>query len=432
MIELALGNFEERRKEALELDRRFQDRRIRYWVIRHHYLIWEQIETQVFQLKTYREVTIGEKEGDFTPWRIYDTREEFLDALKTEFGRKREPKGIFIGLNRMRDGEVMLMDFVLDLDWKDQPDREEALKGLTFLDEFLRSRGIFIRWALSGGGIHGYLGIDALAPRFREVLKEPSEDYSNLVELLEDYLRLKGFNLKFDHQIYKERGTIRAIYSPHRSGIVLYPMDPLSTEGLKEAKARAMAPWLHRPASPSWGYIQNIEEFIRIIEIARLNLELPVNEPSRSRRIVRLKGEKRAIVIDGKTITYPSELEGYGWIQFLVKSDVYPDDGRETLTWKVLGPAVGNGIIELKEAEDYLRRCIQEKPDPENKPEHYIRKLRYNAKGRANPPTWRTLLTLEGKNGPVKDPEGLRHLRDNLLKALADSGIVEVEDHANA
>jgi len=152
------------------------------------------------------------------------------------------------------------------------------------------------------------------------------------------------------------------------------------------------------------------------------------SKPRPSRQRVEVEAEEvesRILEVDGLRVVYPASLEGYGYIEVLL-GGIYPADGRQTLIWRVLGPAVGIGLVEREEVEDYIRRCLEAKPDPEKDVRHYLRKLAYNSKGKVNPPTWRTLLTLKGRLGPSKDPEGLRHLRDNLIRALEKAGVIEV------
>ncbi len=363
------------------------------------------------------------------PWR-------FRNFLEDETRGRESPPGVFVSLHRYHMDERVLVDLALDVDWSDNPRRIEAYDGIRLLDRELRERGIRIRWAISGNGMHGYLDLGPLgslgSERLREVTAgKPWARYSELVELFEDFLAFKGYRVRFDHKIYRERGLIRALYSPHRAGLVLWPVR-LNMPLFGYGGLRAMNPWRYQAPGPGWGRLENVDTFVRLLEAASLNVADPgaLPQPPRARP-VRLRGGRRSVRVDGREVIYPEEFEGYGWIQFLVESEVYPADGRQTLTWRVLGPAVSHGIVSADQAESYLRRCLEAKPDPDGEDvEHYLRKLRYNSKAKANPPTWRTLLTLQGKFGPSKDPEGLRHLRDNLLQALSEAGVVEVREVA--
>ncbi|MEM2603463.1 MAG: hypothetical protein QW353_01085 [Candidatus Korarchaeum sp.] len=417
MLDQVLRNFEQRAEEAERANWEYQLKRVKWWTLNNSSLFWEQILNRIFEFEVYREVTIGEKDEPFSPWRVYQTREEFEAALKEAF--KGGPRGVFVGVNRLReDGDCVLTDMALDLDWKENRNKDEVLRGLQFLNNFLESKGIYVRWVLSGGGLHGYLSTASLVSRFNEVFKEPWRNFRSLVELLEEYSKRKGFNICFDKQIYRSRGVIRAIYSPHRSGVVLYPLRSLND--LKSAKTKAIAPWIQKPEPPSWGYITRVDEFLRLIEIARENLDI---HPVERRSPVSFGGV-RSMDIGGVRMTYPSELEGYGWIKFIIENRIYLADGRQVLIWKALGPAISHDLIALADAEAYLRGCLTQYPDPKKPIEYYIKKLRYNAKSKANPPTWRTLVLLKGKMGDLKDPEGLSHLREKVLEALRGHAVV--------
>ena len=92
---------------------------------------------------------------------------------------------------------------------------------------------------------------------------------------------------------------------------------------------------------------------------------------------------------------------------------IYFQDGRQTFIWLVLSKATGIGVVEQHKAEEWIRKCLEEYPDPETPADYYIKKFRYNIRRDINPPTWRTLI-LESSSRK----EDLRHLKKTLLPKL--------------
>ena len=109
-------------------------------------------------------------------------------------------------------------------------------------------------------------------------------------------------------------------------------------------------------------------------------------------------------------IEYDAKLEGFGWVEVLVKERIPILDGRLTFCWSVLpvairGPKTKEGrlppLITREEAIEWLKVSLEKYRDQEKSLEDYVRKLDYNLKygDKYNIPTWRHLIEERAESG---------------------------------
>ena len=405
----------------------------RGWIYRNLRLFWSQIN-QVYQYKnidgyTLREVYVGnlklESDKIGGRWFRPANYREFREYVDQQLEKHRDLKypGVYISQERYRGPFIECRDLYIDIDF-DENDPDQSYKAIKYLDEKLRRLGINILWSLSGNGIHGRLGMldifNLLRDKdvFDEFIEDTPRIYSNFIRFLEEYLNKKGYNIKFDRQIYGSRRLIRALYSPHESKeIIEIPIDfrwSLKTN-------YALARFEHVKVENHFlGYVEDPRKFLNLLfEIDHMyNVDRDLGRPKPRIKVIKGRSGKWIIY---NNIKYDSSLEGYGWIETIINNRIYFEDGRETFIWYVLSKAVSIGLVSREEAEEWIRECISKYPDPEHSVEYYIKKLHYNVKAKVNPPTWRTILSESGSR-----IEDIRHLKECIIPALAKYGYVEI------
>ncbi len=209
---------------------------------------------------------------------------------------------------------------------------------------------------------------------------------------------------------------IRALYSPHESKeIIEIPID--FRWSLKTNYALARPKHIKDVSDIYLGYVKNPRElFDLLFEIGHIYSRGGDGRSKPRIKMIKRSGKWRIY----NNIIYDSSLEGYGWIERIIRGKIYFEDGRETFIWYVLSKAVAIGLITRDEAEEWIIGCISKYPDSENSVEYYIKKLHYNMKTKVNPPTWRTILSESGSR-----IEEIRHLKESILPILAKYKLIE-------
>jgi len=151
-------------------------------------------------------------------------------------------------------------------------------------------------------------------------------------------------------------------------------------------------------------------------KLSRLAEQRTTKYRRRRRYGIKIEGEWR---IYGNII-YHSSLEGYGWIKIIVENRIFFPDARETFIWYVLSKAVTIGVVPIKWAEEWIRECVSRYPAQEKSVGGYIEKLHHNMRADIKPPTWKTILEESGSRKAE-----IRHLKANILPALAMAGLVK-------
>lgn len=391
----------------------------RSWIIQNMKIFW----SQVFDGSMVRDIYIGnlklegEKMGGkwFRPANFREFKKYVFDQLH-RFKDLKYP-AVYISPERYLAGEVLVRDLFFDIDF-DENHPEEAYGSVKVLNLKLSKLGIHILWSLSGNGIHGRLDMAPIYNgmewgKMKQLLQKSHVIYANFVLKIERYLKDRGYNVVFDKKIYGSRRLFRALYSPHETKeIIEIPLD--FRWSLKTNYALARVEFARVKGEGLMGYVEDPNGFMKLLDFSLIGID--AEKTPRIRPRVKTRGEWRFF----GDIKYRSSMEGYGWIERIVRDKIYFEDGRETFIWYVLSKAVANEIISMEEAEEWVRECIEKYPDQENSAEHYIQKLRYNSRVKVNPPTWRTILTESGSR-----KQELRHLKENILPALIKANLVE-------
>jgi len=209
-----------------------------------------------------------------------------------------------------------------------------------------------------------------------------------------------------------------------------------------------------------WGRIVEPEKYLRILGFylklgeQSLRLEVSLPRPRAAKNPV-ASGWRRVVdpVLGG--VEYDARLEGFGWVEVLVREGIPIPDGRLAMAWAVLpiaikGPKTRDGrlppLVTVEEAVEWLKKCLEEYPDPGKSLRDYVEKLEYNMRygDKYNIPTWRHLVEERTEDGrPIA--EVYRHIKypviyalqakdyvrlsGNQLRRLAE--IVEVRGHAD-
>ncbi|BES81445.1 hypothetical protein PABY_10120 [Pyrodictium abyssi] len=135
-------------------------------------------------------------------------------------------------------------------------------------------------------------------------------------------------------------------------------------------------------------------------------------------------------------IEYDARLEGFGWVEVLVKEKIPIPDGRLAFCWAVLpvaikGPKTRDGklppLVTKEEAVEWLKKCLKEYPDPEKSLEDYVEKLEYNLRygEKYNIPTWRHLVEEKAENDK-SIAEVFMHLKYPVIYSLYRAGYVRL------
>ena len=286
--------------------------KLRAFVKNHIDLYWLQVQ-RFFRYNgrtypTYREVSLGNKGQGFTKWHLFTEKAHFKEFVLRNIDRFSPPclhvsqqryiyapllkdlldsSSLFITVEDLKRSHpeafndqfyALFNDFVVDLDYDEQPeyDPQKTIGAVSILDSELMKHGIEMLWKISGNGIHGLLDVTELI--FEMDLEEYltfnlkiEAKYRALVEYFEDWLAGKGFPVVFDKQLYRKRGTIRALYSPHPSGIISIPFNFWKPLKLNKERAKRIDPQSHLlPFVSYWGTLDPLSarNFLDLLKIA--------------------------------------------------------------------------------------------------------------------------------------------------------------------
>ena len=297
------------------------------------------------------------------------------------------------------------------------------------LPRFLHAVEALMNWGvepeirLSGGGVHATFPFPSA--------EEPVAVNRELAEWLG-----KRFQVPFDPKIYTSHRLFRLTFSWHKSGIFTLPLDPWELEELKWVELRELASNLKEVKRRLKGYgvrwqplgaVAEPEKLEKLLKLLKpLKLEPPVVVSAKKRV---KKGWRAVGTSDFGLVEYSAKLEGYGWLEALVKEGVLVRDGKMNMAWLVLAPAAARGLITVEDGESWLRKAaeaLSADPDP------YLEKFRKEVERRKGKsvgepelalPTWRSLLTKTRKDGsPLESYYEV--VRFPLLEALMEKGLV--------
>jgi len=311
-----------------------------------------------------------------------------------------------------------------DLDLKHSPTPpDEVLPRFLAAAEKLLDWGVEPEIRLSGGGLH-------LTFPFPPV-EEPVAVNRELAEWLG-----RRFQVLFDTKIYSSHRMFRLSFSWHKSGVFSIPLDPWELEELKWVELRELASNLKEVKRRLKGYglrwqplgaAAEPEKLVKLLKLLKpLKLEPPVVVAVKKRVE---KGWRAVETPDYGPVVYSAKLEGYGWLEALVKEGVLVRDGKMNMAWLVLAPAAARGLISVEDGESWLRKAAEAlSADPEPYLEKFRKEVeRRRGKSVGEPelalPTWRSLLTKTRKDGsPLESYYEV--IRLPLLEVLMEKGLV--------
>ena len=346
-------------------------------------------------------------------------------------------------------------DFVVDLDLKNNPwlEEEDGLRKLKLLCDFmveklgleptvLISKGVQLRVTLLP--LHllhlNSIGIEKW-PLI--VMKKLPEIHKAIVsKLVQEFYEEHGIKVAVDTQIYEAARITRLDLSIH-SGIKAFsiPFRPRMLENTSWGRVRELqrntryVMAIAKKLKGTWGKIVEPEKYLRVLGFflaleekdLKLNIEIP--KPRKNVQGFYTSSSWRKVVdpILGE-IEYNARLEGFGWIETLVKEGIPIPDGRLAFCWAILpvaikGPKTRDGkmppLITSEEAVEWLKKCLERYSDPEKRLEEYIEKLDYNLKygEKYNIPTWRHLVEEKTENGE-RLSEVFLHIKYPMIYAL--------------
>ena len=136
-------------------------------------------------------------------------------------------------------------------------------------------------------------------------------------------------------------------------------------------------------------------------------------------------------------IEYDAVLEGFGWVEVLVKERIPVPDARLAMAWAVLPVAIKGpktrderlpSLITIEEAIEWLKKYIEEYPDPEKSLGDYVEKLEYNMRygDKYNIPTWRHLVEERTEDGR-SIAEVYRHIKYPIMYSLYKAGYIKLD-----
>lgn len=337
-------------------------------------------------------------------------------------------------------------DYIIDLDIDDNPWLEDAdgLARVSQLAEFITnalglepsilvSRGVQLRVSLLP--IHASINRSDWASIIVNALPEVHGLIT--IKLAEEFMEKYGTRLIVDTRVYDKSRVTRLDYSIH-NGIKAYsiPFNPrqLKNLTLKDVRRLQNNAIITRGYNGHWGRIINPTPYINI-----LNYYLKVKGTIIQGITItsnKTQGGWRRI-IDPKLgeLEYDTSLNGFGWVQVLVRNRIPISDGRMTMAWAVLPVAIKgakdkNGriiqLITLEEAIEWLKACITKYPNQNRSIEDYVNKLNYSLRygERYNIPTWRHLIREEKDNGSPID-EAFKHIKYPIINALTEAGYIK-------
>ena len=382
-------------------------------------------------------------------------------ASVTWFLDRGAPEGMFWGV--IKDVEdfrdvvfvPVAYDFIIDLDLKNNPwlAEKNGLEKLKLLCDFmieklglepsiLVSRGVQLRVTLLPLHLLQFntIGIEKWPLIVKNKLPEIHKAIA--LKLAQEFYERHGIKVAIDTQVYDAARVTRLDLSIH-SGIKVFsiPFRPYMLENLTWDRVRELqrnvryVMAIAKKLKGTWGRIVEPEKYLRILGFflaleekdLRLNIEIP--KPRKNVQGFYTSSSWRKVVdpILGE-IEYNARLEGFGWIETLVKEGIPIPDGRLAFCWAILpvaieGPKTRDGkipsLITREEAVEWLKKCLEKYPDPEKSLEDYIEKLDYNLRygEKYNIPTWRHLVEEKTENGE-RLSEVFLHIKYPTIYAL--------------
>lgn len=355
-------------------------------------------------------------------------------------------------------------DFIVDLDISENPwiFEDRGLNELYFFvnmivdmlglePTILVSRGIQLRTTLLQAHLAYYnvLGDD----RWPTIVMRKLPEFHRRValKLAKEFSEKRGIKVTIDIQVYEPARITRLDLSLH-AGIEGFsvPIKPKFLRNLTWDDIRRLQKdlgfirKLAKSSSGTWGSILSPKKYSRILDFfltldafkenVRLDIEV---KPENFKRFSLSVAEWRKI--EDPTlgeIEYSSRLEGYGWVEVLVKERIPIHDGRLAFCWAILPPAIkgpktGNGrlppLVTREEVVEWLRHCIEKYPDKEKSLDDYIEKLAYNLRyGEVyNIPTWKSLISSKSKLGEPLSAV-YTHIKYPVIMALHEVGYIKL------
>uniref|UniRef100_A0A7J3Z7A9 Uncharacterized protein n=1 Tax=Ignisphaera aggregans TaxID=334771 RepID=A0A7J3Z7A9_9CREN len=284
--------------------------------------------------------------------------------------------------------------------------------------QVLISKGIQLRVSLHS--LH-LLHYDLLGEKWPLIMmkKLPEMHKKIAVKLSREFYEERSTMIKIDTQVYDLARVTRLSFSIH-SGIKGFsiPFKPHMLKSLTWDKIRelqkspgyVMSVIKRIKDVGTWGRVVKPEAYQRVLgfflalaeENLRLNIVIPVPKKESQKGSTPTGWRKAVDPVLGE-IEYNAKLEGFGWVEVLVKERIPIPDGRLTFCWSVLpvairGPKTKEGrlppLITREEAIEWLKVSLEKYSDSEKSLENYVRKLDCNLKygDKYNIPTWRHLI----------------------------------------
>ena len=231
---------------------------------------------------------------------------------------------------------------------------------------------------------------------------------------------------------------VKAFSTPFKPGMLEY----MTWEGIRERQKspRYIAAIAGRHPG-TWGRIIEPEKYLGImgflLKLGDSDLKPGIELPKRrSLSPCMIAGLRRINDPQLGEVEYDARLEGFGWVETLVKEKIPVGDGRLAFCWAILpvaikGPKTGSGdtkpLITWEEAVTWLTESLKQFPDPEKRLEDYLKKLEYNLRygDRYNIPTWRHLI---GEKTAEESPlaEVFKHIKYPVIHALHQAKLINL------
>lgn len=400
---------------------------------------------------------------------VYGTTMWFLN--NGERGTPKRP-GRYVNWDDVKHGRALLVpigqDIVIDFDRKDNKwmDSDEAFIILNRLAGFMRDSVGIEPDVLVGNGVQLRVTVaDVYLDYFSRNPLDWAEAAMNVlpsvINIIVDNL-VRHFpthanlniELRYDAKMYDPARITRLDYSPH-AGLKAYslafkPHELLNLTWSEVRWRQASEAYVRMRASQfytgRWGRVVDPAKFRTVLEtflsMWDLNIEFDVLPPAPrpAPKPLVLGGWRRVTVPGIGIIEYDKRLDGFGWIEVLVKGRIPIRDGRLTMAWLVLpvaikGPKTRSGrlppLISIDEALNWLRVCIERYPSDKGF-EAYKEKLLENLEygDRYNAPTWGHLLLGVDVDGNPLSPH-YSVVRDNVFEALVGVGKARVIEHTS-
>jgi len=276
------------------------------------------------------------------------------------------------------------------------------------------------------------------------------------IKLVQEFYNIHNTKIIIDTQVYDPSRITRLGFSIH-SGIMGFsiPFKPYMLENLSWDRIRKLQ------KSPDyiisvikkvkdvsmWGRSVRPEIYQRILEFflalegknLKLNIDVPIPKKNIREYPTPTGWRKISDPILGE-IEYDARLEGFGWVETLIKERIPIPDGRLAFCWSILpvvvkGPKTKDGqlppLTSKEDAVEWLRKSLEKYPDPEKTLEDYIEKLEYNLKygDKYNIPTWKHLIEEKSENGE-RIAEVFLHIKYPVMYSLYLHNYIKLsQDH---